>query len=102
MALPQLSPEERKHFLEQAAKVRTARAKILADLKAGGLTVADVLAKADDDLYGKIKVLALIKALPGYGKAKAEALLDEIGISEKRRVKGLGKNQAAALLESLK
>ena len=36
--------------------------------------------------------------MPGVGRVKARALMEEIGISESRRVRGLGQNQISALL----
>ena len=44
---------------------------------------------------------ALIESLPGYGKAKASKIMDELGISATRRVKGLGARQREQLLEVL-
>ena len=46
-----------------------------------------------------MKVAALLEALPGVGKVRAKAVMEEIGISETRRVRGLGANQTAALIE---
>lgn len=48
-----------------------------------------------------MKVSALIESLPGYGKAKAAKIMDELGISATRRVKGLGARQREQLLEAL-
>ena len=55
----------------------------------------------DDPIVGKIKVSQFIQSFPGWGKAKAEKLMAEIGIAEDRRLKGLGENQAAKLIEAL-
>ena len=52
-----------------------------------------------DDVIGKLKVVALLESLPGVGKVKARAIMAEIGISESRRVRGLGPHQAAALIQ---
>jgi len=101
MPLPQLSEEARKEALKKAAEARTARAELRQKVKTGELSIADVLAKADDPVIAKIKVSALIESLPGYGKAKVAKLMDELGISETRRVKGLGDKQKAALIERL-
>ncbi|MCL2136777.1 MAG: integration host factor [Coriobacteriia bacterium] len=101
MALPQLTDEERKVALEKAKLARSARAALRAEIKNGDVTIADVLAERDNPVIDKIKVLSLIESLPGYGKAKASKLLEELGISETRRVKGLGERQRAALLERL-
>jgi len=48
-----------------------------------------------------MKVLAVLEALPGLGKVKARRLMEEVGISETRRVQGLGANQRQALFEKL-
>jgi ribosomal protein S13 len=53
-----------------------------------------------DDIVGKMKVLAVLESLPGVGKVKARRTLDEIGISETRRVRGLGDQQRKALVEA--
>ena len=37
--------------------------------------------------------------MPGVGKVRARQIMEEIGISESRRVRGLGNNQIAALLQ---
>ena len=68
----------------------------------GSVTLADVLKQADtDEVVGKLKVLSLLESLPGVGKVKARRLMEDIGISETRRVKGLGPQQRQSLLEQL-
>ena len=52
-----------------------------------------------DDVIGKLKVVSLLESLPGVGKVKARAIMEEVGIAESRRVRGLGPHQAAALVE---
>jgi hypothetical protein len=102
MALPHLSAEDRKKNLEKAAAARRARAQIREELKAGKLSFADALKRVDDPVIARLKVVTLLESLPGYGKARAAALLEEVGISETRRVKGLGLRQRDALLAILK
>jgi hypothetical protein len=101
MALPQLSEEARKEALKKAAAARSARAELRQKIKEGEITVKEILETEGDSVIDKLKVSVLIESLPGYGKAKAAKLLDEIGISETRRVKGLGAKQRSALLERL-
>ena len=68
----------------------------------GSVTLSDALAKADSsDVIGKLKVLALLESLPGVGKVKARRIMEDIGISESRRVRGLGPQQRQALLAQL-
>ena len=98
---PVLTPEQREQALAKAAVARRARAELKEKLKMGSLTLSELLAKSgDDDHVGKMKVLAVIEALPGVGKVKARRTMEEIGISETRRVRGLGEQQRKALLEA--
>jgi hypothetical protein len=100
MALPpQLSPEQRAAALEKAAAARRARAELKERLKMGSLTLRELLDQSDgDDIVGKTKVLAALEALPGVGKVKARRAMEEIGIAETRRLRGLGKEQRIKLL----
>ena len=98
MALPVRTPEQRAADLEKAAAVRKVRADVKAGLKAGTVTLPGVLAKgADDDLFGKIKVVSLLESMPGVGKVRAGQIMERLGIAGTRRVRGLGTNQRQAL-----
>ncbi len=96
---PQLSPEQRAAALAKAGEARRARAELKERLKLGSLTLAELLDQADsDELVGKTKVLAVLESLPGVGKVKARRTMEEIGIAETRRLRGLGVQQRQALL----
>ena len=73
--LPTLTPEQRAAALEKAARARTQRAEVKNNLKRGATT------------------------LPAVGKIRAAQAMERLGISESRRVRGLGASQRAALLE---
>ena len=100
MALPVLSPEQRQEALQKAREARAARSALLAGLKAGTLTLADVLGR-DDDLARKTKVAQVIRALPGVGKTRAAAIMERAGIPAERRIGGLGTRQREQLLAEL-
>ncbi|NYI60623.1 integration host factor, actinobacterial type [Cellulomonas soli] len=100
MALPPLTPEQRAAALQKAAAARQARAEVKNRLKYSQGTLSEVITLGQqDETIGKLKVLALLEALPGVGKVKARAIIEEIGISETRRVRGLGPHQVKALVE---
>ena len=101
MALPNLSPEDRKKALEKAAKARQARAELRQKIKAGNMSFAAVMKKADDPIVARMKVATLLESLPGYGKAKAAKIMEELEISESRRVQGLGARQREMLMKKL-
>jgi signal recognition particle GTPase len=100
MPLPQLTDEQRKAALEKAAAARHARAELRDKIKKGEITLEEVL-DSEDPIAARMKVSALIESLPGYGKAKAAKIMNELGISPTRRVKGLGARQREQLLEAL-
>ena len=96
---PALTPEQRQAALEKAAKVRRERAEVKEKLKLGSMSLAELLEQAEDDeTVGKMKVVSVLESLPGLGKVKARRLMETVGISETRRLQGLGANQREALL----
>ncbi|GAA1157185.1 integration host factor, actinobacterial type [Ornithinicoccus hortensis] len=100
MALPQLTPEQRADALAKAAAARRERAAVKNRLKNAQGSLADVIAEGkDNDVIGKMKVSALLESMPGVGRVRAKQIMEEVGISESRRVRGLGANQAQKLLE---
>jgi transposase len=99
VALPELTPQERAAALEKAALARRARAAVKNRLKYSQGSLAEVIAEGKDDpVLGKLKVSALLESLPGVGPVRARQIMAEVGISESRRVRGLGVNQSAALI----
>lgn len=97
MALPNLTPEEKKKALEKAQVMRRARAELRVQLKKGLVKLADIV-QGDDPVIQRMKVSYLLKSLPRVGKVKAEKIMEEVGIDGSRRVQGLGKRQREALL----
>ena len=68
----------------------------------GSTTLPELFDEAKGNVtVGKMKVLAVLESMPGLGKVKARRLMEEVGISETRRIQGLGQNQRATLLEKL-
>lgn len=102
MALPTLTPEQRTAALAKAAEARKVRAELKGELKSGKVSLADVLQRGqNDEVAGKMKVIAVLESLPGVGKVRAAKLMDLCEISPTRRVRGLGAKQKAALLAEL-
>ena len=95
-----ISDEVRRAALVKAAEVRRERAELRRQLKAGDISLSELLDRLDDDTVGKMKVLSVLESLPGVGKVKARRAMEGIGISESRRLRGLGSRQSAQLLES--
>jgi DNA uptake protein ComE-like DNA-binding protein len=96
--LPPLTPEQRTAALEKAAAARKARAEIKERLKRSGASISEVLTQGEtDDVIGKMRVSAVLEAMPGVGKARAQRIMERLEISPTRRVRGLGAKQRSAL-----
>ena len=96
---PALSPEQRQAALDKAAAARRQRAELKEKLKMGSLSLRDILDQGDrDDVIGKLKVVTVLESLPGVGKVRARRIMEELEISESRRLRGLGTKQREELL----
>lgn len=99
MPLPKLTPEQREDALRRAMAARTHRAEILAQLKAGDLTLQDVFDLAEDDqVIASTKIVSVLRALPRVGTARAAYLMENVAIPQTRRVRGVGHRQRAELV----
>ena len=95
---PRLSPQQREAALKKAAAARRVRAETKDRLKLGLVSFGEVLELADgDELVGKMKALTALESMPRLGKVKARRLMNEVGIAESRRLRGLGENQRSQL-----
>jgi len=99
--LPPMSDEQRALALEKASAARRQRAEIKALLKTGSLTLAEVLDRAEtDDIVAGTKVYPLLASMPRMGKIKATRLMEELGIPDNRKIRGLGPRQRESLLDT--
>ena len=97
---PSLTPEQRMAALEKAAAARRQRAEVKEKLKMGSLSLQELFEQGDrDEVLAKLKVVSVLESLPGVGKVRARRLMQELDISESRRLRGLGDNQRRRLLE---
>ena len=96
---PALTPEQRQAALQKAAAARRQRAEVKEKLRMGSLTLRELFEQGDrDETLAKLKVVSVLESLPGVGKVRARRLMQELDISESRRLRGLGRNQREALL----
>lgn len=97
---PELTPEQRQAALDKAAASRRQRAELKEKLKMGSLTLKELFDQGErDEVVGKMKVLAVLESLPGVGKVRARRIMEEVEISEARRLRGLGDQQRKSLLK---
>ncbi len=101
MPLPELDPEQRRQALAKAAEVRQIRAQVKQMLKTGEVTLADVLARAENaEPLARMKVSDVLEALPNIGKVRARRTMERLDIAPTRRLRGLGPRQKQALLDA--
>ena len=97
---PKLTAEERALALETAKGARQVRAKFKSRIAKGEITIADILKEAEiNQSIAKMRVAELLSSLPGYGKIRAQAVMERFNISATRRIQGLGRHQRQALLK---
>lgn len=100
MSLRPLTPQERADALNKAAAARTTRATAKERLKSGELTIAELLSAGDsDDAIARMRIVELLEALPGIGRVRAAAIMEQLGIAASRRIRGLGIHQRRALVD---
>ena len=101
MALPpRLTDEERTRALEVAKLSRQERARVKAELRKGEISFSQFIESAESNsVLAKMRVIDLLESLPGYGKIRAQAVMEKFEISPTRRVQGLGRHQRASLLK---
>jgi len=98
MALPELGPEERQAALAKAGEARRIRAELKQMLKAGEVSLDEVLDRATrTETLAKMRVHEVLEAMPAYGPVKARRLMEELEIAPSRRLRGLGTRQSQAL-----
>lgn len=95
---PPLTEEQRRDALKKAAIARRKRAELKEQLKSGRTTFQDVMSRTEDEIVGKMKVSAVLEALPGVGRIRAKQLMERVDISPTRRMRGLGERQKENLL----
>ena len=93
-----MTAEQRRAGQARSVEVRRIRRDLLAGLKAGRVTLRQVL---DHDHAAPVRAGQLVRAMPGVGQARAARVLAELGIDPSRRVGMLGSRQRAGLLDRL-
>jgi guanylate kinase len=69
-------------------------------VKSNELSISEVLELASrNEAIAKMRVLELIESKSGVGKIRGKAILEKLGISQTRRLQGLGRHQRTQLLK---
>jgi hypothetical protein len=99
-AVPARTEQQRLAALEKANRVRTIRAQLKKDLKAGRVNVIDILEQPTDDV-DTMKVFDLLFAVPKFGRVKVNKLLVQCRISPSKTVGGMSQRQRTEIVDLL-
>src|SRR4030095_13033870 len=99
VTIPPLSDEQRQQARHAATEARRRRADLKQALRSGQNTLEQVpVVAAQDGVISHAKGIDVLKALPRVGAVRANKVMERLDIAANRRLRGLGKHQAAALI----
>jgi hypothetical protein len=101
MSAPARSTNQRMDALQKANVIRTRRANLKRDLKAGRVSIHRLLLEPPEYLE-TAKVFDLLLAVPKYGRIKANKVLQSCRISPSKTFGGLSDRQRAEIVNLLK
>ncbi len=100
-AAPERSLTQRMDALKRANEIRTQRASLKRDLKAGRRQIQGLLLDPPEYLL-TAKVFDLLLAVPKYGRVKVNRILTQCRISPSKTIGGLSQRQRAELVAQLR
>ena len=101
VATPERSLTQRMEALHRANEIRTRRAQLKRDLKAGRVSIHDLLLEPPTYVE-TAKVFDMLLAVPKFGRVKAARFLNQCRISQSKTVGGLSDRQRAELVALLR
>jgi hypothetical protein len=87
--------------LQRANEIRTARAQLKRDLKAGKVQVEQLLLDPPEYLLSA-KTIDMLLAVPKFGRVKANKILNNCRISPSKTIGGLSERQRGELVGLLR
>ncbi|MDA0171160.1 hypothetical protein OJ998_18795 [Solirubrobacter taibaiensis] len=100
-AAPERSLVQRMEALQRANEIRTRRASLKRDLKAGRVSI-HLLLMEPPDYIETAKVFDMLLAVPKYGRVKVNKVLQVCRISPSKTIGGLSERQRAELISMLR
>lgn len=94
---PERSPDQRMDALARANLIRSERARLKRELKAGRLSFHTLLLSPPDYLE-TAKVFDMLLAVPKYGRVKVTKILSTCRISPSKTIGGLSDRQRSELV----
>jgi hypothetical protein len=100
-AAPERSLVQRMDALQRANEIRTRRASLKRDLKAGRTSIHELLLSPPEYLE-TAKVFDMLLAVPKYGRVKVNKILVQCRISPSKTIGGLSERQRTELVGLLR
>ena len=100
-AAPERSLVQRMEALQRAIYIRTRRASLKRDLKAGRVSI-HLLLMEPPDYIETAKVFDMLLAVPKYGRVKVNKVLQVCRISPSKTIGGLSERQRTELVTLLR
>jgi hypothetical protein len=101
VAAPERSLVQRMEALQRANDIRSRRAQLKRDLKAGRTPIHELLLDPPDYVQ-TAKVFDLLLAVPKYGRVKVNKILGQCRISPSKTLGGLSERQRGELVALLR
>ena len=100
-AAPERSLDQRMEALKRANDIRSQRAKLKRDLKAGKVKIQALLLDPPEYVQ-TAKVIDMLLAVPKYGRVKTNRILNQCRISPSKTIGGLSQRQRDELVAQLR
>ena len=100
-AAPERSLIQRMEALQRANRIRTRRAQLKKDLKAGRVSIHSLLLEPPEFVL-TAKVFDMLLAVPKYGRVKVNRILTHCRISPSKTIGGLSERQRNELVSYLR
>ena len=100
-AAPERSRQQRMDALARANDIRTRRARLKKELKAGRISIHDLLLEPPEYVE-TAKVFDMLLAVPKYGRVKVNKVLVQCRISPSKTIGGLSQRQRTELVSMLR
>ncbi|HET6830687.1 MAG TPA: integration host factor, actinobacterial type [Solirubrobacterales bacterium] len=100
-SVPTRSHDQRMRALEAANEIRTRRAQLKRDLKAGKVNIEGLLLDPPEYLE-TAKVFDMMLAVPKYGRVKVNRILNQCRVSPSKTIGGLSVRQRSELVAQLR
>ncbi|HEX2128400.1 MAG TPA: integration host factor, actinobacterial type [Solirubrobacterales bacterium] len=100
-AVPERTHDQRMKALRRANEIRSSRAQLKRDLKAGKVQIEKLLLDPPEYVLSA-KAFDMILAVPKYGRVKANKILTQCRISPSKTIGGLSERQRAELVQFLR